>query len=301
LSLAESYRMMARHPEAVSAFAEAFRELSSLGRDDTEQAGTVLNNWAVSLETLGQQFEAERLYRRALEIDTAGATNDSASPMLLNNLARCLNELHRIPEAAQFAELAYEKAKRIGGEQVLTMCANVRTSIYRRSGDLERAAEMLAEFESRSARLLPPGHVAFAIVRSQKSQLAHARGDLATALDEANQAVAMVEGKPAARDRLSLLLFRRAEVHLAAKRYDAARADAARAVALNQEALGREVRSSWTGLAHLTVARAFRAEGKQAEARQAYASAVEHLRPSLGENHPETRAALDGLSNQTNL
>jgi serine/threonine protein kinase/tetratricopeptide (TPR) repeat protein len=296
MSLAESYRMTGRHREAVSEFAAAFQQLSALGRGNTEQAGTFLNNWAVALDTLGQQFEAEKLYRRAVEISTADGTNASVSPMLLNNLARSLNDLYRFDEAANYAQQASEKAKLAGNEHVLYMCRNVQTSIYRQLGDWNRASEALADLETQTAKLLPPGHVAFAIVRSQKSQLALAQGDLQRALEDANEALAVVEKNPAVRDRLPILLLRRAQVHLAAKQFEAARADAARAVALNQEMLGTEMLSSWSGLAHLTIARAFQAERKRAEARSAYASALRHLRAGLGSQHPETVAAAQGIA-----
>jgi eukaryotic-like serine/threonine-protein kinase len=295
-SLAESYRMTGRNREALIQFAAAFQQLSALGREETDKAATLLNNWAVALEVMGQPFEAEKLYRRALEISRADGTNASVSPMFLNNLARSLSELYRFDEAADYAEQASEKAKAAGDENVLTMCRNVQTGIYRRVGDLKRASEALAEFEANTAKLLPPGHVTFAVVRLQKSLLALAQGDVQRALKEVNEAVAMVEKNPAVRDRLTILLLRRAEVHLAAKQFEAARADAERAVALNQEMLGTATLSSWSGLAYLTMARSFQAEGRRAEGCAAYASALKHLETGLGPEHPETVAAAQGIA-----
>ncbi|HKS38007.1 MAG TPA: serine/threonine-protein kinase [Verrucomicrobiae bacterium] len=296
MELAEAYRMAGRNREAASAFAAAFKQLSALGRDDTEKAGTLLNNWGVALEALGQPLEAERLYRRAIAISTAENKNeDAVSPMLLNNLARTLGDLHRFPEAAQYAEQAYERAKRADDQHVVNMCLNVRTSLYREQGDLERAGQMLGEFEAKTRQLLPPGHIAFAIVASQKAQLALARGDAHAAVDEANRALAMAEAKP--ETRLSFLFLRRAAAHMGALRYDAARADAARSLALNQEATGSEMLSSWSGLAYLTMGRALNAQGKPKEARLAYASALEHLGPTLGPDHPESREAAEKARN----
>ena len=45
------------------------------------------------------------------------------------------------------------------------------------------------------------------------------------------------------------------------------------------------------GLARLVLARALSAQGKSNEARVAFAAALEHLRPTLGEDHPYTRDA----------
>jgi len=41
----------------------------------------------------------------------------------------------------------------------------------------------------------------------------------------------------------------------------------------------------------LALGRALQAQGKPNEARAAFASAVEQLKPSLGEQHPATRSA----------
>ena len=293
MEVAESYRMAGLHRQAAEAFAAAFKELSALGRGDTDKAVTLLNNWANAIETLGRPLEAERLYRQAVEISSVDGNEDTVSPMLLNNLARALSELHRLDEAASYAEHAFAKAQSAGDQHVMNMCLNARNSIYRQQGALDRAAEMLAEFEAKSKELLPLDHVAFAMIASQKAMLALARGDDQTALAEVNRAVAMAETKH--EGRRAFLLLRRAEVHLGGHRYEAARADAARSLTLNQEATGPGARSSLSGRAHLTIARAFKAEGNMAEACAAYASALEHLEPTLGKGHPETLEAAQGL------
>ena len=216
--------------------------------------------------------------------------------MLLINLARALNGLNRFPEAARYAEQGYEIAQRAGNEYAINMCLNVQASIFRNLGELDRAAEVVVAFETKTKQLLPPGHVAYAVVESQKSLLAMARGDFQTALAEADQAVTMVEAKPSARDLHALLLLRRAEIRLKAKQYEAAQADAAQSLALNQKEAEAGTHSSWIGLAHLTMARALEALGKEVDARMAFAAALEQLRPTLGEDHPETLTAARGLA-----
>ena len=294
MELAESYRMAGKNREAATAFAEAYKQLSALGRGDTEKAGTLLNNWAVAVEFLGLPLEAERLYRRAIAISSADGKEDTVSPMLLNNLARALYDLRRYDEAANYAERAFAKAQRAGDETVMNMCLNVRTSIYREQGNLDRSAETLAGFEAKTKQLVPPGHIAFSMVASQKAMQALARGDAETALAEENRAIAMAEMKY--QDRLPSLLMRRAQIHLTQRRYEAAEADAGRALALNQKAVGPGALSSWSGLAELTIARACQAEGKRAKAYAAYASAVKHLETALGPEHPETVAAIQGMA-----
>ena len=182
MDVAESYRMAGRNREAAAAFAKAFKQLSALGRDDTDKAATLLNNWGVAVEVLGKPLEAEQVYRRAIAIETAEGSEETVSPMLLNNLARTLIELHRFSEAAEYAKTAEAKARRAGAENVVNYCLNVRATAYRELGDLTRSSEMLTEFESRSKRMMPPGHILFAAIASQHSLLSLARRNASAAL-----------------------------------------------------------------------------------------------------------------------
>ncbi len=295
MELAESYRMAGREREAAAAFEAAFKQLAGLGRDETERAGTLLNNWALAVDTLGLPLEAERLYRRAMEISSVGGSDAAVSPMLLNNLARTLTDLHRFDEATTYGARALEKARRAGDEHVVNMTLNVLFNIYRQQeGKLDLAEEALREFETQAKKLLPPGHSVFAIIVSHKAMLASARGDHPTALAEMDRAVAMTETKSP--ERLYFFLRRRAKVRLKAGRYDEALADATRALQMSQAAVGKVKWSSRLGLATLDVARALEAQGKLAEARATYSSALEHLEPALGSEHPETVAAAQGIA-----
>ncbi|MEP6809543.1 MAG: protein kinase [Chthoniobacterales bacterium] len=295
-TLAESLRTTGRLREALQEFPAVFQQMSALGREQTDGAVTLLNDWALALDVLGQPFEAEKIYRRALETSRADETNAAVSPMLLTNFARTLNELDRSDEAAKYADEAYEKARLASAENIMNMCRNVQSTIYRQLGDLEKSSQTLMEFEAGTAKQLPPGHFAFAIVHLQKSLLALAQGDVEKALAEANEAVALIEKNPAARDRLAIVLVRRAQVLLAAGQFKAAREDADRAVALNAELLGPEMLSSWSGRAYSIGAQAFRAEGRPADACRSYDSAMKHLEKGLGPKHPETVAAAEGAA-----
>src|SRR5262249_32189491 len=126
MALAEAYRTAGRFREADVASQEATAKLQALGRDDTETAGTLFNNWGLVVNNLGRPLEAERLYRRAIAISRADDTEQSVSPMLLNNLARTLRELNRLSEAADYAERAYAKAQQAHDEIVVNQALAVR-------------------------------------------------------------------------------------------------------------------------------------------------------------------------------
>ncbi|MFN2622812.1 MAG: protein kinase [Chthoniobacterales bacterium] len=294
MDVAESYRLAGRHRDAADAFAAAFKQLSALGRDETDKAATLLNNWGVAVEVLGQSLEAERLYRRAIAIDIAERNEESVSPMLLNNLGRVLVELRRFPEAADYAERAYAKAQHAGAEHVVNLSLYVRGSAYRGLGDFTRAAEMFDQVEERWKRTMPAGHLVFAGLASQRSLLALARGDAPAALVQAEQAVALTDANPAAHDHLKIYLLRRANLRMELHQVEESRADAARALALQQADVGTHFFSSIIGRAHLALGRVLRAQGRLEEARAACALALEHLEPTLGKDHPETLEAARG-------
>jgi eukaryotic-like serine/threonine-protein kinase len=305
MDLAESYRMAGQNREAVSAFQQAAASLSSLGREDTETAAVLFNNWGMALIQLGRPLDAERVYKRAIEIRRAGQTEEAVSPMVLNNYAKSLQDLGRLDEAADYAERAYAKAQKIGNQLVVTQSLLVRASIYREQSDLTRAAAMLAEVEPRLRRSLPTGHYAFGSLASQQALVALGRGDLQAALQLADQAVAIDESAIKAggqgADYLPTVLVRRSTIELEARHPDKAAADATRAVSLLQAAAQPGTFSSTLGRAYLALGLALQAQGRRDEARTAFRSAAEHLQSALGPDHPEAHSArqLGGLDIQS--
>ena len=290
IDLGEAYRMAGRHLEASVAFEQAFARLAALGRDDTERAGTLLNNWALALEALGRPLEAERLYRKAVRIGSVDAGERGVSPVLLNNLARALRELHQIAEAVDHAERAYAAAVQRGDQITISQSLFERTRGYRERGDFRRAAEALAELEPRLTRMLPAGHAAFAALEQERGLIAEARGDLASAGAALDRAVSLAEASTQRADYLPRALLRRSELELRMHKPAEARADAARALQSLPPAQSGTY-SSWRGRANLALGRALAAQGQQTEAGAAFATALRELEPSLGPEHPDTRDA----------
>jgi hypothetical protein len=90
---------------------------------------------------------------------------------------------------------------------------------------------------------------------------------------------------------LPVLLVRRSNLELEARRDDLASGDASRALGLLQEQVQSGIHSSNIGRAFLAQARVLKAQGKLKEAQTASHTAYEHLLDTLGRNHPETRSA----------
>ncbi len=295
MDLAESYRVAGQLREASATFERASTQLAALGRNDTEQAGTLFNNWALTLYQSGRMLEAEKIYRRAIDISRADSSVEAVQPTELNNYAAVLRELSRLPEAADYAERAYAKAEAAGDMVSINQCLLLRARIYRDQHDLARSDAMLAQVEPRLRRSLPAGHYAFASLASDRSLNALAKGDVPAAVRLADQAVAIAEAAIKAGGEgavlLRMLLTRRSAIELAAHRPGDSAADAARALSLLQAAAEPGTFSSTMGHAYLALASALEAQGKGNEARAAARSAAEQLQNALGPDHPDTRSA----------
>ncbi len=302
--LAESYRQAGKQRESIPMFEQASVLMASLGRDNTETAGTLFNNWALALDQLGRSVEAEKIFRRAIDISRADQSEQGVSPMLLINYARILHGLNRLDEAADYAERGCASAQKADAAFIVNQCLLERARIYDDQHNPTRAAAMLAEVAPRLRKDLPPGHYAFAALTSEYARVDLERGDLESALRQANEAVAMIEaaaksGK-AGGQFVPGVLDIRAKVELAAGRPDEAAADAARALHMFQEVAQPGEHSRILGIAYLILARALAAQGKGDEAREAARSAAEHLQASVGPDHPNTHSArqLAGLETQ---
>jgi eukaryotic-like serine/threonine-protein kinase len=294
MDVAESYRMADRFADANKAFEESNRHLVSLGRENTETAGTLYNNWALSLHLAGRPLEAEALFRRAIALAASERGEGTASPMLLTNLARTLSRLGRGREAMEYAERAYAEARRAGDETVVNQVLLLRAGVYGDLGRYAKADSMLAELVPRLRRMFPPGHVVYYALAREQARLAQARGDFASAAGSIDRALDILGSDSAGRYPVSQLLLRRSEVELALGRTAAAKLDAARALELARRIATPGVPSANLGEAYLGLGRALHANGEEPAAKAAFASAAAQFRPTLGPDHPDSRIAAAG-------
>ncbi|HEV8200983.1 MAG TPA: serine/threonine-protein kinase [Candidatus Polarisedimenticolia bacterium] len=295
MALADSYREANRFSDADALFRSAADQLERLGRGDTQTAGTLFNNWALTLDGLGRSLEAEAIFRRAIDISRDDRAEEAVSPMLLNNYARVLFYIGRLQEAADYAERAHARASQAGNETVINQSLLLRESIYRERGDLDRARAMLAEAAPRLRSALPPGHYVFGSLESIRSMHAAAGGDLDRALALADQALAMVQASVKATGGggylLPVLELRRSDLLLRRGRPAEAADQARRTLASLGESSPPGTPSRTLGQAHLALGRALKAAGDEPGARAAFSAAYERLRGALGADHPDTLEA----------
>ena len=295
MGLAEAYRFAGQFVEADSTFDRASKLLATLGRDDTQEAGTLFNNWGLMLFHSGRILEAERALRRGIEISQENQAEEGVSPQLLNNYAATLIDLDRFDEAGNYANRAFADAQKAGDEILIVQTLLMRARVYRGQHDLSHSDAMLALAEPRMRKSLPSGHFAFAALVSERSLNVIAKGDIPEGIRLADEAIAITEASikngHAGATLMPTVLVRRSNVELAAHRVQDAASDAERAVSLLRASAVPGTFSSGTGRAYLALANALAAQGKTEEARAAGRSAVEHLESAVGPDHPDTRKA----------
>ncbi|HET7096500.1 MAG TPA: protein kinase [Casimicrobiaceae bacterium] len=289
MDLAAAYDEANQFPAAVAMFERAHAQLVALGRENTEAAGGLYNNWGLTLHLMGQTLKAEELLRRSVRISSADGTDRNVSPMRFANLSRTLLDLEQNAEAARDADLAYARARALGDEIVVNQSLLMRSRAYRNLGDFARARRIVDEAASRSRRV-GAAPILSAAVAYERAMLAHARGDTVAAMADADEAVAIAERGP---DLVALATFllRRAELELALKRLDRALADARRANPLFRGVAGPGTTSSYVGRCYLVEGIVLADAGQTAEAHSAFSSALENLRPTLGPLHAQTKLA----------
>jgi eukaryotic-like serine/threonine-protein kinase len=295
LDLAAAYSDAGRNRESIVEFQYASSLLSRLGRDDTETAVVLYNNWALELDQVGRPLDAEKIYRKVIDISRDNSTEAAVSPMVLNNYARVLRELDRLPQAGDYAERAYNKAVATGDELVISQSLLERSRIYLARHDLSQSESMLSEVEPRLRKTLPPGHYAFASISCGRGLIALDNHDLPAALRLMDEAVAIIQAAVKAGNGGGYLLpsmyTNRSAIDLALGRTRDAEADAAQALAAVHADDNSSDVSSKVGRAYLAQARALAAQGKSAEARTAASQALRHLQGSLGPAHPDAQSA----------
>jgi tetratricopeptide (TPR) repeat protein len=248
------------------------------------------------LYQLGRPLEAEKLLRRAIELEHADSST-KPSPMLLTNYAQMLVELRHMDAAETYAERALEEGTQAGSPIVVNQTRLRLSRIYRARHEPVRATQMLDEAERSMRTLLPAGHFAFGALAAERALTAQQQGDSVGALKFINQAIQIDEqagrqGKAGAQF-LPILLTYRAGIELDARQLSSADGDARQAIALLEVGVQPGDYSSYTGRAYLTLARVLNAEGKASEARSAAQRAAQELEKAVGAEHPEARAAAE--------
>src|SRR5262249_34409128 len=181
--LGMSYTELRRMRDALATFEQASELSRTQGLGNTQWAAEVFYRWGQALWEFGRPLEAEPMFNRYARIAQRGRADRVMSPAAMWIYGQVLVSLGRLDEAGNYAERLRTRTQ---SERYGNWGLWLRTFIYLRQGNLERAEQMLSEVE-----LWDREHLASnrnSVLALQRARIASARGQKAAALDLANQA-----------------------------------------------------------------------------------------------------------------
>jgi serine/threonine-protein kinase len=281
--------------EAEVIFQQASDLMTTLGYDDSQKAVKLFDDWALTLSYDGRELEAQRTYRRALDISRNDETNSAVAPDLLLNYAGLQQELGQRAEAARYFALASKKARELNDNVLVDDTELLQADMFTDAHAFAQATRQLDELEQRLRQRYAPEHYVFAELSSARARIALGRGDLPSAAHLATEAVELDEasirriGQCAA--LLSTLLVSKSGIDLKSGQPEQAVSDARRAIKLLEDREDPSILSSNLGRAYLALALPLEAEGKPGEAQLAAGKAYANLQTTLGSDQPDTQRA----------
>jgi serine/threonine protein kinase/tetratricopeptide (TPR) repeat protein len=288
-SLAYGYYLTRQMAKADKAYAEVTRALERAGRERTIEAADDWNNWAL-IYFGGDIRRAEPLLSRCLELQRSIGGRDAVAPTNLFNYAGVLHRLARYDESGRVFQETIRTAIAREIPRVEVDARMELADVYTERGNFQAAEKQLA--------LLTPhlGRPYFnplkrALLAYSRGLLALGRGEPEKARAELVRSTALFEAAKArlAQNVHALVALARAEAALG--NFTAATAAASRAIALAESQVEAGTPSYLIGHSKAALGEVQFAAGDRDGARVTLTAALDHLRQTLGPEHPATRKA----------
>jgi serine/threonine protein kinase/tetratricopeptide (TPR) repeat protein len=282
-------------------YREALQLFNDAGRGRSRPAAQVHDDWATVWMNAGNP-------RRALdELDIAWQMTRELSPGArptdnrVWRRARILGQLARFEEAEADWKQALELARERGNLQNITAVYIGRAEIATLQGQLAQAQDLLLQAgNALRESALPPNHVLDTRFAITNAALLAARGNNGGATAELTRALAQYRAQDCCFPHMALSLALRSEVALREGRLSDAAADARSARDLAPQ-IADESFSRFTGRAWFVTGLVYEAQGRRAEARDAFATAAVQFAGAVGDKHPDTLRAREGISRMGTL
>jgi serine/threonine protein kinase/tetratricopeptide (TPR) repeat protein len=281
-AVAFGYHLSGRNVEAGRYFEQALRKYKDLGRERSDGALTIMNDWAVALRGAGVPGHALQLLDDEARIETQRESGAGPSVTVLGNQARMLQALGRFERARITYELECQLATRHGDDFSEVHCQLGLASLAVET----RAFDQAAAYLSRALELLgsnvPQGSPPMRVRAVLQGRIDLAAGRLAEARAQFDRALENQDASPTTLDAE----LGKAETELAAQNAAEAAQNARRGLQWATSQQGDLPHSSQTGLAWLMLGRALQALGDRAQAHKAFDAAVLHLSNTVDSDHP---------------
>jgi tetratricopeptide (TPR) repeat protein len=295
-----AYHLDARDVEAERYFDQALRKYRELGREHSDGALTVLNDWGVSMLAAGVPRRALELLEESMRVERERGPDIELTATVVGNHGLALQALGRLDQARAAFDLECRLAIGHSDEFSEMHCLVGESSLSIQTAQLDGAQEYLNRLAGLIEKSSLPADSPPARVRSLlQGRLDLARGKLAEARAGFDRAL-VHEGK----DPTSMHAYvGRSMAALAGNDPDGAVEAARRALRIARALQGDVPHSSQTGLASLWLGRSLLRAGDRVEGRNALVAAITHLSNTIDLDHPyllQARAELtDALHGAT--
>jgi tetratricopeptide (TPR) repeat protein len=281
-AVALGYHLNGRNVEADRYFEQALQNYKGLGRERTDGALTIMNDWAVALRGAGVPKRALQLLDEEGRIEAQRESGAGPSATVVGNQARMLQALGRF----DLARVAYQRECQLASQhgddfsEVHCQMGLASLAVETRSFDqaavyLSRAAELLGSNVPQSS---PPMRVRAVL----QGRIDLAAGRLAEARMQFDRALQNPDASPTTLDAE----LGKAETELGARNAAGAAQNARRGLQWATLLQGDLPHSNQTGLAWLMLGRALQELGERAQAQKAFEAAVAHLSNTVDADHP---------------
>jgi tetratricopeptide (TPR) repeat protein len=268
--------------EADRYFDQALRKYKELGRERSDGALTIMNDWAVALRGAGMPGRALQLLDEEVRIETQRESGAEPSSTVTGNQAHMLQALGRFERARAMYELECQLATRHGDDFGEVHCRMGLASLAVETRSFDQATANLnramAIMGSNVRGDSPPMRLRAVLL----GRIDLAAGRLAESRTQFGRALENQDASPTTFDAE----IGKAEAELAARNAAEAIQSARRGLQWATSLQGNLPHSNQTGLAWLMLGRALRELGDSAQARKAFEAAVLHLSNTVDSDHP---------------
>jgi tetratricopeptide (TPR) repeat protein len=279
-----AYNLNGRGAEAERYFEQALGKYHELGREQSDGALVILNDWGVALLRAGVPRRALELLDESVRIEGQRGPDIELTATMVGNRGLALLGLGRLQQARASFDEECRLAIDHSDDFTEMHCLVGESSVSIQSGELDGAQRYLDRLEGLLNKAGAPADSPPARVYAlTKARLDLARGKLPEA--HAGFERAILEGT--APDPTNM------HAYVGSSMAALAANDATNAVGLARRALriaavlqGDVPHSSQTGIASLWLGRALLRAGDRAEGREALEAAVSHLSNTIDSNHP---------------
>jgi serine/threonine-protein kinase len=282
-----------RNAEAEQRYEEALARMTAIGQRESKEARRLIADWGVVAYASGDYRRGVALLEELLHTIERLSGDTPPSAGLIANYAFGLEHLARFDEALRAYDRAHAAAQATGFLAAEAYALVGKANVWTLLNDYTQAQSAITRAAALMTGKVPEQHSSWVRLHLLQARIDGAQGNLRNARAICTRVIGLLQGRGTTTSALVTAYRLRAEFEARDGNNTAALADAEKAIEIATKLHGGAPKT-WSddlGLAQLGLGRVLQAAGQPERARAALQTAVEHLAGSLGDAHPETRAA----------